>query len=273
MLKQRVITAVILALIVVGSLLFLDSFYVALLFSLILLVSIQELARMTLSNQPLIQWVAAFSIVALFFIALPEISIRLLAYQSFFGLLLWLLILLFMLRYSYSGKWSKNSKFSLFFLSALLLLFCVNGLLFIHQHFEQGGWMLLYLLSLVWVADIGAYFSGKSFGKNKLAPGISPGKTREGVLGGLILNSMWISAVYFISQGWGMAYTSFLVLGILTAAISVIGDLYESILKREAGLKDSGKILPGHGGVLDRIDSIIAATPVYISGLFFYGAV
>lgn len=131
----------------------------------------------------------------------------------------------------------------------------------------------MYVLTLVWVADIGAYFSGKKFGRHKLAPGISPGKTIEGVIGGLGLNAVWITVVFIITQGWGVAYIPFLLLGLVTAAISVVGDLYESILKREAGLKDSGKILPGHGGLLDRIDSVIAATPVYLAGLFILGAV
>ena len=132
---------------------------------------------------------------------------------------------------------------------------------------------MIYLLTLVWVADIGAYFSGRRYGRHKLAPGISPGKTWEGVAGGLVLNALWISLVFLLSDGWGISYLSFLVLGLITSAISVVGDLYESILKREAGLKDSGKLLPGHGGVLDRIDSIIAATPVFISGLYMLTAV
>ncbi len=228
---------------------------------------------MTLSRQKSAQWILGLAMVVLFFIVQPGLDIPEIYYHSYTGLVMWLLILLFMLGYRFSGQWTYSRRLFSFLFSALLIWICVQGLVFIHQHFEQGSWILMYLLTLVWVADIGAYFSGKSFGKNKLAPGISPGKTWEGVLGGLILNAFWITLVYYLSEGWGLPYLPFLMLGLVTAAFSVVGDLYESILKREAGLKDSGRILPGHGGVLDRIDSVIAATPVYLSGLFILGAV
>jgi len=130
---------------------------------------------------------------------------------------------------------------------------------------------LLYLLSLVWVADIGAYFIGKRFGRHKLAPSISPGKTREGLLGGLVSSLLWMIVVYQASAGWGIALLPFLLIGVLTALASVFGDLFESVLKREAGVKDSSKLLPGHGGVLDRIDGVLAATPVFLSGILIAG--
>ena len=273
MLKQRIITAIILALIVLGTILGLDSRYVAMLLAVILFFSMTEMINMTLSRLELIQWTLGLLMVSLFFSTLPQMGIRATFYQSYLGLLLWMLILLFMFRYQYSGKWSYASKLMVSLFSTLLFWICINGLYFLHQHFSDGAWLLMYLLTLVWVADIGAYFAGRRFGRHKLAPGISPGKTREGVLGGLALNSLWISLVFWLSGGWGIDYLPFLMLGLVTSAISVAGDLYESILKREAGLKDSGKILPGHGGVLDRIDSVIAATPVFISGLYALGAV
>jgi phosphatidate cytidylyltransferase len=211
--------------------------------------------------------------VALFFVALPYMGIRMIAWHSYAGLMLWMPVLLALTRYRHCGHWSLSKRAAVALFSALLMWICVQDLNFIHAHFNNGGWLLMYLLTLVWVADIGAYFSGKRFGRNKLAPGISPGKTREGVAGGLALNAFWITLVFYLSGGWGMDYVSFLLLGLVTSGISVVGDLYESVLKREAGMKDSGKILPGHGGVLDRIDSVIAAAPVFMSGLFWLGAV
>jgi phosphatidate cytidylyltransferase len=273
MLKQRVITAIILALVVIGTIFFLDTFYVSLLFALVLFVSILELTQMTISHNKVVKWLLGLLMVGLFFLLKPDMGIRLVFYHSYTGLILWLLILLYLTFYRFSGQWTLTRRGTGFVAGSLLLWICVNGLVFIHHHFEQGSWILMYVLTLVWVADIGAYFSGRFFGKHKLAPGISPGKTWEGVVGGLVLNIAWISLVFVLAQGWNMQYAPFLLLGLLTSAISVVGDLSESVLKREAGMKDSGSLLPGHGGVLDRIDSVIAATPVYLSGLYMLGAV
>ena len=130
----------------------------------------------------------------------------------------------------------------------------------------QGPAWLFYALSLVWVADIGAYFSGKKFGKHKLAPHISPGKTREGLFGAVITTSLYtLLASYYFELGTDKAVLLVL-LSVIVTFISVSGDLYLSFLKREAGLKDSGNILPGHGGILDRIDSVLAAMPVFLMG-------
>ena len=128
---------------------------------------------------------------------------------------------------------------------------------------NQGADWLFYALSLVWVADIGAYFSGKKFGKNKLAPDISPGKTKEGLIGAVIATSLYtlLASFYF---GLNAEYSVLLVLlSIILTFISVTGDLYFSFLKREAGLKDSGNILSGHGGIFDRIDSVVRASPSF----------
>jgi len=135
----------------------------------------------------------------------------------------------------------------------------------IHAEHNGAEW-LLYGLMLVWVADIGAYFSGKRFGRHKLAPAISPGKTLEGLYGAVVAVCVYtvIAANYF---GLDIANTVFLlVLAVILTLVSVAGDLFESVLKRERGVKDSGTILPGHGGILDRIDSVLAAMPVFMAG-------
>lgn len=125
-----------------------------------------------------------------------------------------------------------------------------------------GAGALLGILAVVWMADIAAYFSGKAFGKHKLAPSISPGKTREGAIGacvGVVIYGMVIRKVFGLDL---MPWTVWILALIGATIISIVGDLYESLLKRKAGIKDSSNILPGHGGVLDRIDSLTSTLPI-----------
>jgi phosphatidate cytidylyltransferase len=271
MLKQRVLTAIPLAATVFGVIVLLETHYVAYLFAFILLFSVLELGNLLRLTNPLLRWAMALAMVAAFLVSLPQIDTRLIAHHVYFGLMAWFVILVYLLRYRFSGGWTVQQRITIGFLSLILIWICVQALVFTHEQF--GGWLLMYLLTLVWVADIGAYFAGRRFGRTKLAPAISPGKTWEGVAGGLLLNVVWVSLVFQFSDGWGLSYIGFLTLGILTAALSVVGDLFESVLKREAGLKDSGTLLPGHGGVLDRIDSVIAAAPIYLAGMFYLGVV
>lgn len=141
------------------------------------------------------------------------------------------------------------------------------SLVAVHRSEPEGHILALFLLVLIWVADSGAYFAGRSFGSRKLAPAISPGKTLEGVAGavlgallaGIIFMAVWPDAP--------LPTIGFLLLCVVTTLTSVTGDLFESLVKRRHGVKDSGALLPGHGGVLDRIDSIMAAAPVFYSGL------
>lgn len=273
MLKHRVISGVIVGVIVIGDIFWLDRVFVELLVAIVLLLATRELVNMTLTREKPLQWVIALLGVGLFVLAVPYVDLRYLFYLSYAGLLLWLLMLVYLFHYRYSGEWRSARRLFFFLLTFIMLWISLHGLYFIHGHFEFGAWLLLYMLTLVWVADTGAYFAGRKFGLHKLAPTISPGKTWEGVFGGLLLNAVWVTLVYFFMGSLGMAYWQFLLVGMVTSALSVVGDLYESILKREAGLKDSGSIMPGHGGAMDRIDSIVAATPVFISGLYLFGAI
>jgi phosphatidate cytidylyltransferase len=127
----------------------------------------------------------------------------------------------------------------------------------------HGQW-LLFTLILVWAADIGAFFVGRRFGRIRLAPAVSPGKTWEGVLGGVALSSLVAGGG---SLWFRVPLGVFLPLCLATVAFSVVGDLTESLLKRFAGMKDSGSVFPGHGGVMDRIDSLTGAAPVLLLGL------
>jgi len=132
----------------------------------------------------------------------------------------------------------------------------------------RGAQWMLFVLILVWVADIGAFFFGRRFGKKRLAPEVSPGKTWEGALGGLAVSAL----VAVAGSGWfGIAPAVFVPLCLIAVAFSIVGDLTESLLKRFAGMKDSGSLFPGHGGVMDRIDSLTGAAPVLVFGLIALG--
>lgn len=121
-------------------------------------------------------------------------------------------------------------------------------------------WWLLGVMAMVWMADISAYFAGRRFGKNKLAPSISPGKTWEGVAGAMLGVTVYVGAVMLVS-GMTQRY-SLLLFAVAGVALSVVGDLFESAIKRQAGVKDSGTLLPGHGGLLDRIDALTSTLPL-----------
>ena len=136
--------------------------------------------------------------------------------------------------------------------------------------FAAGPQIVLWLVLLVIAADVGAYAVGRSFGRRKLAPRVSPGKTLEGALGGIAMVALvaWAGAAHF-----GLPQPAVVAFGCAVGIFSIIGDLTESMFKRAAGLKDSGALLPGHGGLLDRIDSVTAAAPLYALGLFGSGVI
>jgi phosphatidate cytidylyltransferase len=154
------------------------------------------------------------------------------------------------------------------------LLVCVPpwaSLVVLHQRAEHGPELVLTLLVTVWLADSGAYFAGRRFGRHKLAPQISPGKTLEGVYGGLLASLLFAAVAGWALSGSLPWMLSFVAVALAATLFSVAGDLLESLMKRQSGIKDSGHIIPGHGGIFDRIDSLVAAAPVFLSGLLWLG--
>jgi phosphatidate cytidylyltransferase len=141
-------------------------------------------------------------------------------------------------------------------------------LLAVHGSGTLGPALALVGFALVWSADVGAFFVGRSVGRVKLAPRVSPGKTWEGVAGGV---ASAMAAGWLASVALGLPAAQLVPAAAAVAGVSVIGDLTVSMLKRNVGLKDSGRILPGHGGVMDRIDGLVAAVPIYTIGLQFAG--
>lgn len=134
-----------------------------------------------------------------------------------------------------------------------------------------GEWLVLLLLFIIWAADVGAYFAGRAFGHHKLAPSISPGKTREGLLGGLLLALLAAQLLAHFSHTFSAPSWPLALITLVTALVSAGGDLFISIHKRTAGVKDSGHIFPGHGGVLDRFDSLLAGAPFFALGILLLG--
>lgn len=170
------------------------------------------------------------------------------------GSAFWLLVVPFWL----VRQWRLTQP-ALHFLVGLLLIVPAWTALVSLKPVPPEPWLLLAVMAVPWIADIGAYFTGRKFGKRKLAPAISPGKTWEGVAGAAVC--MLIYAVVLNQIGGMFSLLSIPTL-LLLLALSVIGDLFESLMKRQAGIKDSSALLPGHGGVLDRIDSQLSVLPV-----------
>ncbi len=190
----------------------------------------------------------------------------------------WLAALILVVTYPNSAKlWAKSVVAKFLFGICTLFPFLIGLLAIRFNNYTldayQGTYLLLYVFLLVWGADSGAYFFGRALGKHKLAPKVSPGKSWEGVLGGLFTSG--VIAFVFLQVtpndvfGRTLETVPFIVVSIATVAISVLGDLAESMFKRQAGIKDSSNLIPGHGGILDRVDSLTAAIPFFATMFFF----
>lgn len=190
---------------------------------------------------------------------------------SLVGVAWWGLVLLWLWKPRFGAGDSHGGR-SLKLLAGSLCVvpaWCALG--WLHAEDPLGPRWTLFALALVWAADSGAYFAGSKFGRNKLAPSISPGKTWEGVFGGLAASVLLaIGVLPLLGLGWA-SLPALALLTLLTAAISVVGDLFESLMKRHSGVKDSGALFPGHGGLMDRLDSLLAALPVFVVGKAWLG--
>ena len=202
-------------------------------------------------------------------------SFALLQLVVLIGVAWWLLAMLWMKHYHFAADHDSHARAFKLLAGTLAVIpaWCALGL--IHASQPNGHQWLLLALFLVWAADSGAYFAGRHLGgklfKRRLAPRISPNKTIEGLLGGIVL-AMLVAMVGAMLIGVDNAHLP-AVAGVaaVTVAFSVVGDLYESLLKRHVDIKDSGHLIPGHGGVLDRVDSVLAALPVFALGKVWFG--
>lgn len=176
---------------------------------------------------------------------------------------IWIMALKWVLVFPAQEKWYGRRLFAM---GVVILVAAITAM---YSLWQMSPWWLMYVFLLVWCADSGAYFVGRKLGKRKLAPNVSPNKSIEGLFGGLATSALVAVVIgYFYLSLDIMAQIAFLLLSGVAVIASVLGDLFESMLKRRAGIKDSGTILPGHGGVLDRIDSLLSATPIFAFGVW-----
>ncbi|MEJ2618668.1 MAG: phosphatidate cytidylyltransferase [Candidatus Thiodiazotropha sp.] len=270
MLKQRVITALILAPLVISSVLLLPTVYVALMLAIVVLVGSREWARLSGFSRLPQQLLYALSMLILLggsYLWMPDSWTP--AIISF-AVLWWCFVLLRIMRFKSDQKPSENSMLKA--LEGMVVLFPAwLALVTLHQIPDFGPGLMLFVLMLIWSADVGAYFAGHRWGSNKLAPQVSPGKTREGVYGAMVSALLCGGVLLWWLGTSGVQSILILILCLITMLSSVVGDLFESLLKRQLGMKDSGTLLPGHGGMLDRIDSLTAASPVFLFGLTLLG--
>lgn len=267
MLKQRIITALVLLPIALGGFFLLDGAAFALFIGAVVALGGWEWARLAglAAQSQRIAYAAAVVVLLFGLYLLPALAPLLLAA----AVVWWALATFLVLNYPDSSRYWGGLPGKLL-IGLLILLPAWQGLVLLKQ-WPQANGLIIAVMVLVWGADIGAYFAGKTFGKRKLAPRVSPGKSWEGLFGGLTA-SLLITLAVGLQQDWS---TGGLLLALggaaLVVLVSVVGDLTESMFKRQSGIKDSSNLLPGHGGVLDRIDSLTAAIPLFAVLLWLAG--
>lgn len=282
MLLQRIITALILAPLVVLAVYLLPIPYFTLVVALVMLIAAWEWTSLVGIDRPVMRLVFLILLIlpmagVYFWTYLLEVMAQVFDWpevRSQSGLLEWLVIIpvlfwvvvMFLIRNASDALLKLELKGIYKALIGGLVVFFAWMFLYRMRAF-YGADMTMYFLLLIWIADIAAYFIGKKFGEVKLAPEISPGKTMAGFYGALgsgVVSAIVLSLVFGFNL---MIGTDFVLLSVLTVLISIYGDLFFSLVKRKQGVKDSGSILPGHGGLLDRIDSLVAGVPFFYAGI------
>lgn len=282
MFKQRVITALILAPLALFAVFYLPLVGFAIFLSLAFLLGAWEWSGFCGLDKRRLRavYVALTALLMALFYCFTPLTGELAGNSLLFSMLLlgaawWLLAIVLVLSFPRSqtlwagSDWRRALMGWCTLLPAWAALLFIRGLDYDESRF-YGAWLIFALLGLVWAADIGGYIVGKPFGKTKLLPKVSPGKTLEGMLGGMTLVLLVVTGLLVWLDWPGQAYHWYLA-AILLTVLSVFGDLSESMFKRVAGKKDSGAFLPGHGGILDRIDSLTATAPLYALLLVFLG--
>jgi len=266
MLRNRIITALLLIPLVVAAVLWLPSTWFALLIGAFLLLGSKEMAQLSNVNSPLalLLYAAVFSamLATIYFVVPVEWKplLQLLAVAW------WLLITLYLLMRRKSIEAVPALRPGILLIGGVILAIAWLSVLDLHQKSANGPALVMFMFVLIWVADSGAYFAGRAWGKAKLSPVVSPGKTWAGAMGAMAGAVVCASGLWWLGLV-SASLLSLILLCLLVTAVSIGGDLWESLLKRQAEVKDSGTLLPGHGGVLDRVDSLLAAAPVFAIGL------
>ncbi|MBX3709817.1 MAG: phosphatidate cytidylyltransferase [Gammaproteobacteria bacterium] len=267
MLKQRIMTAFILIPIVLVVLFYLPPAVFRILTAAIALGGAWEwtgLMEIQLTSKRSLYVV----LVALLFGVAIFIPINLAVF--IFVLAWWLFASALIFYYPQSGGWWSKSVAWRGVMGMFVLLPCWVAINYIRDQ-DDGLYALLFLFVLIWGADSVAYFIGKKWGRNKLVPFVSPGKSKQGLYGAIIFSILITVLTLSIFHTSFVVWPWAILLSVVTVIFSVIGDLFESMMKRQAGLKDSGSLLPGHGGLLDRIDSLTAAAPIFVLGSMLLG--
>jgi len=273
MLKLRILTAITLAPLIVLAIFKLPNTYFTLFTGFIFIVAAWEWARLiglksVISQGIYIFFIVVMMLVGLFVIA-PNYNLLLLVLGIAF--IVWLMMFYYVLGYAGMTYPKLSFKARHGLMGVLIIIVPFIAIIVLRNDERYGPGYLFGLLLLLWVADSAAYFTGKKWGKTKLAMRVSPGKSWEGVWGALIASSIYTVLVTIKDSFPTVQAFAIVILSMATVLFSILGDLLESRYKREADRKDSSNILPGHGGILDRIDSLTAAAPIFLLCLMVMG--